>query len=219
MWQDLCRNVHSKLYKFVNSKSSWGRCPWTPPPPPQCFRTAGFCPWMQIRRRINAGIWTPSVPWLFSLHSFYKKAELCQLVARVWLHTEIQLLRHKIVCVSEAHKTTTDILSSALPRRTFHSLRIWLCPIDPLIKSLRLLCSPPHVFVLFLFCRYIWKFVGTCQTTIMSFLPTKYLKCRQNWMWKCENCPSSLIHIIDFLKYKAFCLYTFVYSAIYHTCK
>ena len=96
---------------------------------------------MQIRRRINAGIWTPSVPWLFSLHSFYKKAELCQLVARVWLHTEIQLLRHKIVCVSEAHKTTTDILSSALPRRTFHSLRIWLCPIDPLIKSLRLLIT------------------------------------------------------------------------------
>ena len=30
------------------------------------------------------------------------------------------------------------------------------------------------------FCRYIWKFVGTCKPTSMSFVPTKYLMYRQN---------------------------------------
>ena len=30
------------------------------------------------------------------------------------------------------------------------------------------------------FCRYIWKFVGTCEPTSMSFVPTKYLMYRQN---------------------------------------
>ena len=30
------------------------------------------------------------------------------------------------------------------------------------------------------FCRYIWKFVGTCKPTSMSFVPIKYLMYRQN---------------------------------------
>ena len=30
------------------------------------------------------------------------------------------------------------------------------------------------------FCRYIWEFVGTCKPTSMSFVPTKFLKYRQN---------------------------------------
>ena len=41
------------------------------------------------------------------------------------------------------------------------------------------------------FCRYIWKSVGTCKSTSMSFVPTKFLKYQQNiernssfLMWK-----------------------------------
>ena len=37
---------------------------------------------------------------------------------------------------------------------------------------------PPNAFSEF--CRYIWKFVGTCKPTSMSFVPTKYLKYQQN---------------------------------------
>ena len=43
------------------------------------------------------------------------------------------------------------------------------------------------------FCRYIWKFVGTCKPTSMPFVPTKYLKYQLNFernnsfrMWKCN---------------------------------
>ena len=30
------------------------------------------------------------------------------------------------------------------------------------------------------YCRYIWKFVRTCQPTSMSFVPIKYQKYQQN---------------------------------------
>ena len=33
----------------------------------------------------------------------------------------------------------------------------------------------------FFFCRYIWKFVGTCKPTSMSFVPTKYLKYQRSF--------------------------------------
>ena len=62
-----------------------------------------------------------------------------------------QLFRHKTAKVyvslkrSLAHKTTTDILSLALPRRTFPSLRNWLCPIDPLIMHFAYYAPPPPI--------------------------------------------------------------------------
>ena len=42
-------------------------------------------------------------------------------------------------------------------------------------------CPPPPPNNAFSeFCRYIWKSVGTCKPTSMSFLPTKFLKYQQN---------------------------------------
>ena len=51
------------------------------------------------------------------------------------------------------------------------------------------------------FCRYIWKFVGTCKPTSMPFVPTKYLMYPQNIernssfrIWKCKKFLSSLAY-------------------------
>ena len=60
------------------------------------------------------------------------------------------------------------------------------------------------------FCRYIWKSVGTCKPTSMSFVPTKFLQYEQKIernssfrMWKCKTFLSSLAPLartyIDFL--------------------
>ena len=44
----------------------------------------------------------------------------------------------------------------------------------------RQLPPPPPNNAFSEFCRYIWKFVGTCKPTSMSFVPTKYMMYRQN---------------------------------------
>ena len=70
---------------------------------------------------------------------------------------------------------------------------------------------PPHNYFSE-YCRYIWKFGGTCQTTIMSFIPTNYLKCQQNMkeiaVFECENAKIVQARsFIDFLNVSVLSVY------------
>ena len=60
------------------------------------------------------------------------------------------------------------------------------------------------------FCRYIWKFVGTCKPTNMSFVPAKYKKytnqilkeipvfeCENVKLFKLTHCARSHLHVFS----------------------
>ena len=119
LWQDLCRNAHSKLHKFVNSESSRGAAPR---PPPNASELQGFAPGC----RYAGALMQESGPRPYRGFSRYTPAIKKQLPT--------------------CGKNNDSIRIWLCPAERFLSLRNWLCPIDPLIKSLRLLCPPPIFF-------------------------------------------------------------------------
>ena len=145
----------------------------------------------------------PSVPWLFSLHSGYIKA-----VANLWQEYEsIQKFNaafetqkcYVSLKRSLAHKTqyyryfvigfappnVSLIMKLALPYRSTYK-----------VTSLTML--PHNVFFFFLsvhleICWHMSDDNHVIFTHKVSGVPTKYERSSNCWMWKCENCPSSLI--------------------------
>ena len=116
----------------------------------------------------------------------------CQLVARIWLRTEISAFETKCMCFWSARsrgKLLQIFCHRFCPTDSFSHYETGFALYTPTYKVNSLV-------------RWRTLVVASSSTFgIMSFVPTKYLMDQQNiernssfLIWKCENFPSSLAY-------------------------
>ena len=189
-------HIHSFLFREYWDRDARGSCPFLPESVRICPKSSKNL--LEFRPKCPrilpvTKLWGHSVP-------LHPKSHICsgpecnQWNFEIWNFEllNFELLNFELLN-SELQFTQSKMLGEASPLMMIDQIIIQQPPLngDNMgVKNLSPLRStgvtggggglpPPHI-AFSEFCRYIWKVVGTCNPTSMSFVPTQYLKYQQN---------------------------------------